>query len=191
VGIKFDGEFSVSTSREEAFAILSDTEKFAPLLPTYLSHELKEDGSADVKVKVGVGKIRGVGTINLVLEDSRAPDYASYLGKGKVMGSVFNLTAGFELTDGDAGETRVQWQGELAMFGKLVSLAGGMIKPIAKKDINLLIEAIRVAISGEDEIEAQAEVAVAEKPATGFIGKLLAMMKKLVDTVRGLLRKDY
>ena len=184
MAIEFDGEFTVATSRTEAFDILSDTEKFAPLLPTYKSHELKEDGSVDVKVKVGVGKIRGIGTVNLVLKESRPPDHASYLGKGKVMGSVFNLAAGFDLEDGKTGETRVQWHGELTLFGKLVSMAGGMIKPIANKDIARLIEALRVAISGEEE--ATPELETVEKP----VGMFRALMNKLAAIVRGLLRKD-
>ena len=150
MAIRFDGEFTVATSRAEAFAILSEMQKFVPLLPTYKSNEIKEDGSADLKIKVGVGKIRGTGTINLKLTQCRPPVHASYLGKGKVMGSVFNLLAEFELADAGAGETRVQWSGELIMFGKLVSLAGGMIKPIANKDIARMIEAIRLALSGEE-----------------------------------------
>ncbi len=190
MAIKFDGEFTVTTSIDEAFAILSDTQKFAPLLPTYKSHELKEDGSADVKIKVGVGKIRGIGTVNLALVQSRPPEHASFLGKGKVMGSVFNLVAEFNLEDAGSGATRVQWQGELIMFGKLVSMAGGMIKPIAKKDIARLIEAIRVAISGEEEAEPQLDEAAGKAPGTGWLGKLRALMNKLAVMIRDLLRKD-
>ncbi len=183
MAITFDGEFTVATPREDAYAVLSETQKFAPLLPTYKSHELKEDGSADVKIKVGVGKVRGMATVNLTLEESEAPLRARYVGKGAVMGSVFNLIAEFNLEDAGRGETRVKWQGELIMFGKLVSLAGGMIKPIAKKDIERLIEAIRAALSGE------AEIAV-EKPGLGWVARLLALMKKLVSLVRGLFRPD-
>ncbi len=183
MAIKFDGEFTVATPREDAYAVLSETQKFAPLLPTYKSHELKEDGSADVKLKVGVGKVRGTATVNLTLEESEAPVHAKYVGKGTVMGSVFNFVAEFGLEDAGRGETRVKWQGELIMFGKLVSLAGGMIKPIAKKDIERLIEAIRAALSGE------AEIAV-EKPGLGWVARLLALMKKLVSLVRGLFRPD-
>lgn len=190
MAIRFDGEFTVATSRAEAFAILSDMQKFVPLLPTYKSHEIKEDGSAEVKVRVGVGKIRGTGTINLELKQCRPPDHASYLGKGKVMGSVFNLLAEFELADAGAGETRVQWSGELIMFGKLVSMAGGMIKPIANKDIARMIEAIRLALSGEEEAVPQLADTAGKPAGTGWLGKLRALMKKLADIVRGFLRKQ-
>jgi hypothetical protein len=33
------------------------------------------------------------------------------------------------------------------MFGKLVSLAGGLIRPLAKKDIQRLIDALQAAMT--------------------------------------------
>lgn len=182
MGIKFDGDFTVSTSRADAYAILSDIEKFSPLLPTYVSHEAKDDGTVDVKIKVGVGKIRGVGTVNLQLTESNPPDRAAYLGKGKIMGSAFNLTAEFSLEDVEPGETKVLWQGEVTMFGKLVSLAGGMIQPIANKEIANLIETIRVALSSDAEAAPQ-EVVAPEKPSEeakpGFFRALINKLKAI------------
>lgn len=182
MAFNFDGEFTVATTQEEAFAILSQTEKFAPLLPTYRSHELKDDGSADVILNVGVGKVRGTGTVNLVLTEQNKPDRARYEGKGKVMGGVFNLVAGFDLEDAGNGETLVKWDGELVIFGKLMSMAGGMIKPIAKKDIATLIEAIRIALGGEEEV---VEPVAAGEPKVGWFK---AFMNKLASIVRGILR---
>jgi carbon monoxide dehydrogenase subunit G len=190
MAIEFDGEFTVATPREDAYAVLSETQKFAPLLPSYISHELNEDGTADVKIKVGVGKIRGTAKVNLTLEESEAPIRAKYAGKGTVMGGVFNLVAEFELEDAGQGETRVKWRGEMIMFGKLVSLAGGMIKPIAKKDIGRMIDAIQLALSGDAETAAVPEPgATLAKSGPGWLAKFKALMKKLVSLVRGLLRK--
>ena len=150
MGIEFDGEFVAPAPRDAVFAVLSDPEKFAPLLPTYQSHELKEDGSADIKVKVAVGKIRGTATVNMALDECDAPNRATYDSKGKVMGAAFNFGSGFELEDAGDG-TRVKWRGDLNMFGKLVSLAGGLIRPIAGKHIESLIGAIQAGLSSNTE----------------------------------------
>jgi len=147
MAIKFEGEFEVTATPQEAYAVLSDTTKYAPLLPTYVSHELKDDGSADVTVKVGVGKIRGKAHINLTRVEANEPTRAAYSGKGKVMGGAFNMDTIFELQPRDDGGTTVKWEGSLNMFGKLVALAGGLIRPIAKKDIARLIAAIQAALS--------------------------------------------
>jgi hypothetical protein len=171
----FNGDFTVPTSREQVYAVLSDVTRFAPLLPTYLSHELKDDGSALVKVKVGVGKIHGTGEVILKSEETTAPLRASYAGKGKVMGGVFNLNAGFELEDVGTDLTRVVWRGEVAMFGKLVSLAGGLIQPVAERDINAMIKAVQIEFGGVIEAEPVAPV----RP--GLVARFLAWLKRLFN----------
>lgn len=168
----FSGDFTVATPRDEVFALLSQTPRFAPLLPTYISHAIQDDGSAAIKVKVGVGKVRGTGEVVLTLEECVAPVRATYSGKGKVMGGVFNLTAGFELEEAGSAATRVKWQGEMAIYGKLVSLAGGLVKPIAERDIGQLIEALQVELGGAP---------VTKPPAApaGFLARFMAWLKRL------------
>lgn len=146
MAIDFEGEFLVATPRDEVYPVLADPNQFAPLLPTYLSHEARDDGTTDVKVKVGVGKIRGTAVVNLNLMESSPPESASYEGKGKIMGGAFNLSAAFELEEPSRGETLVKWRGDLVIMGKLASMAGGLIRPIAKKQIQNLIDAIQNAL---------------------------------------------
>ena len=148
MGIKFDGEFTVTSSPADAYAFLADPEKFAPCLPTFKSLEVTGPKAVLVKIRVGVGKIRGTAGITLELDDSGAPDCAAYVGKGSIMGGAFNFAADFKLEATDAG-TVVHWEGDLSMFGKLVALAGGLLRPIAKKDINRLIAALQAELSPE------------------------------------------
>lgn len=147
MSIKFDGEFTVTASPAEAYALLSDPKIFAPLLPTYKSLEVRDERTADVTVEVGVGKIRGSAVVTLTLEGEEPPRRAAYSGKGKVMGSAFNMLTSFDLEEVAGGGTLVKWEGDLSMFGKLVALAGGLIRPLAKKDIQRLVDAIQVALS--------------------------------------------
>ena len=58
-----------------------------------------------------------------------------------------NLTAGFDLADGGNGGTKVTWKGEVIILGKLASLAGGLLKPIAKKNIETLIGGLQNKLS--------------------------------------------
>jgi len=68
--MKFDGEFKIDLPREEVFEILSDPEKFAPLFPTFHSMEMKDERTANLKVKVGIGKIIATSTTELTLEET-------------------------------------------------------------------------------------------------------------------------
>ncbi|HZD52505.1 MAG TPA: SRPBCC domain-containing protein [Woeseiaceae bacterium] len=153
MAVVFEGDFVVDRAREDVFAALADADRFPPLLPTYQSHELRDDGSADVAVKVGVGKIHGTALVNLKPAEQSPPESAAWSGKGRIMGGAFNLTAAFDLDALGPTETRVRWQGDLTIFGKLTSLAGGFIEPAARKQIRHLIDAIRNAL-GEGAVQA-------------------------------------
>jgi carbon monoxide dehydrogenase subunit G len=147
MAISFNGEFTVAASPQEAYDFLSDPRKFAPCLPTYEHLEMKDDRTGDVTVRVGVGKIRGSAVVELTLKDEKSPVHAGYDGKGKLMGSAFNLETAFDLEAAEGGGTVVKWVGDLNMFGKLVALAGGLIRPIAKKDIKQLVDALQAELS--------------------------------------------
>jgi carbon monoxide dehydrogenase subunit G len=146
MAVEFDGKFTVATPREEVYRILSDVEQFSPLLPTYRSHTLCDDGTSDVTVSVGVGKIRGTAVVNLKLIEHDAPVSAKYIGKGGIMGGAFNLTAAFDLESNVPQQTTVRWHGDLIILGKLASLAGGLIRPVAQKQIQHLVDAIQQAL---------------------------------------------
>jgi carbon monoxide dehydrogenase subunit G len=147
LSIRFEGEFTVPVSRDETYTLLADPRRFAPLLPTYKSLEVRDERTADVTVSVGVGKVRGSAVITLTLKGEEPPVRAAYSGKGKVMGSAFDMSTSFDLADAEGGGTLVKWAGDLTMFGKLVALAGGLIKPIARKDIERLVGAIQGALT--------------------------------------------
>lgn len=146
---EFSGDFVVRTPRQEAFAVLSNAARFSPLLPTYRGYEARQDGSSNVTVRVGVGKIRGTAVVNLALVQQRPRESATWAGKGNIMGGAFTLTAGFQLDELGPAETRIRWRGDLTIYGRLTSLAGGLLQPIARKQIEQLIGAIQQALGGE------------------------------------------
>ena len=148
MGMKFDGKFTVTSSAADAYTFLANPEKCAPCLPTFDSIKVTGPKTSLVGVRIGVGKIRGTTRIALELDDAGAPDCAAYVGKGSVMGGAFNFTTEFKLQASDVG-TVVHWKGDLSMFGKLVALAGGLIRPLAKKDIDRLIAALQAQLSPE------------------------------------------
>jgi len=43
--------------------------------------------------------------------------------------------------------TKVNWQGEAQLFGRLTSVAGGLIEPLGKKSIQKLIDGLQAALA--------------------------------------------
>jgi carbon monoxide dehydrogenase subunit G len=66
-----------------------------------------------------------------------------------VAGGNVALTAGFDLSLIDGG-TKVAWQGEAQVFGRLTSMAGGLLEPLGKKQVQKLIDGLQAALRPQD-----------------------------------------
>jgi len=147
VPLKFTGDFVVKLSREEVYDFLTDPARFAPLLPEYQGMIFEDPRNFTVKVNVGVSYIKGTAEVKMVLEQADRPMLALYKAQGKLPGGGASVTAGFDLADSPWGTT-VSWTGEAQVFGKLASLGGGLLEPLAKKNIQKLIDSLRAALGG-------------------------------------------
>jgi len=146
MAIRFGGEFQVGKNRAEVYDFLADPKRFAPLLPDYESMSQQDERRSTVNLQVGISHIRGTASIQLELAEADKPRHAVYQGKGSVAGGSVNLTAGFDLEESGDG-TRVVWRGEAQLFGRLISVAGGLLEPLAKKNVQKLIDALQAALS--------------------------------------------
>jgi carbon monoxide dehydrogenase subunit G len=170
MAIKFSGEFEVKKRPEEVYEFLTDPNRFAPLLPDFQGVSVEDATHFTVKVKVGISYIKGTAHVKLELSESDHPRRAQYKGQGSVAGGNVTMVAGFDLspiaggsaegaaagpaegaTDGTALVTvlgtKVNWQGEAQLFGRLTSVAGGLIEPLGKKSIQKLIDGLQAALA--------------------------------------------
>jgi len=180
LAINFSGEFSTPRTPDEVFDFLSDPNKFAPLLPDFQSMSMQDATHFTVKVRVGVGNIRGTAEIKMELAEAVKPQRAQYKGQGTAVGSQVTVTAGFDLHP-NGETTRVLWQGEAGVFGKLASMAGGMLEPLGRKNIQKLIDGLQKALSEPVAIASQTqsqaafaepskmETAAVEAPTVGAV----------------------
>ncbi len=155
--MKFSGKFSIDRSKQDVFSLLSDPKQFAPLLPGFHSMEMKDANTAEIRARVGIGKIGGIAATELSLAGSEPPRHARYTGRGKLMQGVYRLHTSFDLEDSDAGGTLISWQGNAEVTGKILSLAGGGIRSYAEKQINQLIASLEAALSPEGAATAPAK----------------------------------
>ena len=145
MAIKFGGNFEVTRSPEEVYDFLTDPNKFAPLLPDFQSMDIQDERHFAVRVNVGISYIKGTANVRMELAEANRPSRAQYKGQGSVAGGNVSLTAGFDLIPA-AGGTKVAWQGEAQIFGRLASVAGGLLEPLGKKNVQKLIEGLQAAL---------------------------------------------
>jgi carbon monoxide dehydrogenase subunit G len=166
--IKFGGDFEIKRSPEEVYDLLTDPQKFAPLLPDYQGMAVQDATHFTVKVNVGVSYIKGTAEVKMELTQAERPARAQYKGHGSVAGGNVSLIAGFDLSGVDGG-TKVGWQGEAQVFGRLTSVAGGLLEPLGRKQVQKLINALQAALTGQPVATPQAtltgDAAAVQPPA--------------------------
>jgi carbon monoxide dehydrogenase subunit G len=144
--ITLGDHFLAHRSPEEVFDFLVDPARFCPLLPEFQSFETVDEKHFTVKVRVGVSHIRGTATVRLALAAAERPRSASYEGGGDVPGGTATVRASFDLQNATEG-TDVIWKGEATIVGRLPSIAGGMLEPLARKSLQKLIVALQSALA--------------------------------------------
>ena len=146
MAIRFGGTFDVKRKPEEVFDFLTDPQKFAPLLPEFQGVTVQDATHFTVKVNVGVSYIKGTAEVKMELAKAERPQHAQYKGQGSVAGGNVSMVAGFDLSPTATG-TQVKWQGEAQIFGKLASVAGGLLEPLGKKQVQKLIDGLQAALA--------------------------------------------
>jgi len=145
MAIRFTGDFVVKKGREEVYDFLTDPKRFAPLLPEYQDMTMQYARSFTVKVNVGVSYIKGTAEVAMVLDQADRPAFAFYKGEGKLTRGSALVSARFDVAEVPEG-TRLLWTGEAQVCGKLTSLAGGLLEPLAKKNVQKLIDGLKAAL---------------------------------------------
>jgi carbon monoxide dehydrogenase subunit G len=145
MAIKFAGDFEVKRTPEDVYDFLIDPSKFAALLPDFQGLSIHDSTHFTVKVNVGISYIKGTAEVKMELSQADCPKRAQYKGQGSMAGGNVALMAGFDLSQIDGG-TKVAWQGEAQIFGRLTSLAGGLLEPLGKKQVQKLIDGLQAAL---------------------------------------------
>jgi carbon monoxide dehydrogenase subunit G len=142
----FSGSFDVPHPPAAVYEFLADPNRFAPLLPDFESIEKTGEDLYTVRLRVGISHIHGTASVRLRLAEADPPLHAVYEGKGDVPGGTTALRAGFDL-EPCANGTRVNWTGRALIAGRLPSLAGGLLEPLARKNLSRLIDGLKAALS--------------------------------------------
>jgi len=94
-----------------------------------------------------VSYIKGIADVKMQLAEANRPTRAQYKGQGSVAGGNVSMVAGFNLEAAQDG-TKVAWEGEAQVFGRLTSVAGGLLEPLGKKQVQKLIDGLQAALNG-------------------------------------------
>lgn len=148
--MEFEGEFVVPLGREAVYGFLSDPQKFGRAIPELEEVSVRDGGGFMARVRTGISYLRGSLEIQFerVADADEAGRAAAYRGKGLGMGSFVEVEAGFSLEEVQAGSTRVRWRGVAKIGGRLASVGGGLLEPVARRNMTQFIGAIQTMLGG-------------------------------------------
>jgi hypothetical protein len=146
VAIKFAGELEIKKPPEEVFDFLTDPNRFAALLPDLRNLSVQDATHFNIKVDFGISYIRGSADVKIELAEADRPRRAQYKGQGSLVGGNVTVVAGFDLSP-TTGGTKLNWQIDAEISGRLASVAGGLIEPLGKKLIHKVNDRLQAALS--------------------------------------------
>ena len=145
--MQLQGTFEVNASQPQTFRFLLDPQRLARHMPDVEGVQVEDDRNFTLTAKVGVSHIKGTMTMKMTVLETQEPVSATLAGKGSGMASVVDMTTRFNLEDAGAGRTRVHWQGEAKIGGKLAALGGGLMDRLAKQNLQRFIAGIQAGMN--------------------------------------------
>jgi carbon monoxide dehydrogenase subunit G len=142
-----DGRFSVSAARQAVYDFLTDPARVTRHMPDVQQVEIDDQDHFTVRARVGISHIKGTMVMKLTIADRHPPVSTKVIGKGSGLASVVDMVTSFTLEDGAAGETIVNWTGDVTVSGSLASFGPqGLLDRMARKNIEVFIEGIKGGI---------------------------------------------
>ena len=139
------GSFDVMASPGQAYAFLTDPTRFAPLLPMF--KELKDVGpdSFQIVLDVGMPQIRGRAEAQVCLVERLEGERATFSSSVRHSLGMADGSMGFTLSPLGEG-SRIDWICNTKVRGTLVSIAAGLLAPLARRNIAAMIASVRTEL---------------------------------------------
>lgn len=144
--MNFSGEFIAPRRPDEVFQLLANPQQFASLLPDFQSMTVGDAAHFTLRLNIGLGNIRGTAEIKMELTEALPPTRVRYQGQGLAIGSQLDFGFVFDLAPLQES-TRVSWQTQIGISGKLAFMAGGMLEPLARGNTQKLMDGLRTALA--------------------------------------------
>lgn len=176
--MQMSGERLIAAPRAEVWAALNDPEVLKACIPGCEEVEMKSPTELTAKVVQKVGPVRAKFTGEIELSD--IVEGVSYRISGKGAGGAAGGASGgaaVVLSD-EAGGTKLTYEAEAKVTGKIAQLGGRLIDGFAKKMADQFFTRFQEEVEGPD---AQ-EIETADAAAEGGEGEKKGLWKRLTGS---------
>lgn len=143
--MEFSGEERIKAPRDKVWDFVTDPNQIAQCAPGLEDDGVQviDDNHFKVKVRAGVGMIRASFEFDCEWVELNEPDRARVRANGKASGSSVTMDATMDLSDGEDGETVMNWKTDAQISGRLAGVGGRLINPVANRMTGEVFDCVR------------------------------------------------
>jgi uncharacterized protein len=140
--VKVAGERGFEAPREAVWRVLNDPAAMAATMPGVESFDVHDERHwrANVKIPLGLGTL-GM-TMDMEKTEEREPEFASLAIKGNGVGAILSMTTAFNLSEGDGGGTKMDWEADVRIAGPVGSMGQRVLQPIVNQQVQHVLTAL-------------------------------------------------
>jgi uncharacterized protein len=146
--MQFSGSVDIAAPRDRVWAFVTDPNQVGQCGPGVESIEVIDDTHFKATAKVGIGFISARFVVTMEFAETKPPDSATIKAHGQAPGSAVDATAQMQLSDGEAGGTRMDWSADVNIAGTLASVGARLIEGTANKMIGQTFDCMKSTLEG-------------------------------------------
>lgn len=139
------GQFSVHAPKERVVQLMTDPDFLGRTLPDSKGYRVTGPDSVVADMKVGVSHIKGVMPTTLTIKAVREGEPLTIRVVAQGLGSRVDMELAFDIKDLN-GSSDLDWSSTATVSGMLASVGSGLLRPMAKRNFDAIVGAIRDAI---------------------------------------------
>lgn len=152
------GAFSIRRTPDEVFDLLSNPERFAPLMPDFESMAMQDASHFTMRTVIAIGEIKGHADLFMELLEASRPTRVEYRGSATIAGSQLRLAIWFQISS-LADATEVNWGGQVALEGMLALMAGELVEGMGRHNFDRMAGNLRRSLQDEPLAPAEERIA--------------------------------
>jgi uncharacterized protein len=146
--MRFSDQVDIAAPQADVWAFLLDPERVGGCGPGVESVNVIDDRHFRAVVKVGIGQFRSRFTVDLELTDLAEPSTATIRARGSAPGTAVDATARMTLDNAPERGTRMDWEADVTVSGKLAAVGSRIIEWTADKLISETFDCIKARLEG-------------------------------------------
>jgi carbon monoxide dehydrogenase subunit G len=146
--MKFSGSVPIAAPRDRVWAFVIDPQQVGHCGPGVETIEVVDPTHFKATAKVGIGFISARFQVNLETTEQQPPERAVIKAHGQAPGSAVDATAEMRLSEGQDGQTVMDWTADVAIAGTLASVGARLIEGTANKMIGQTFDCMKSKLEG-------------------------------------------